>query len=44
MALRLSKCLGHIPENWLLMQDSCDLWQARQKVALSEVETLAIVG
>ncbi len=30
MALRLSKALGRSPESWLAMQDSHDLWQARQ--------------
>ncbi|WP_457551598.1 HigA family addiction module antitoxin [Desulfobacula sp.] len=42
MALRLSKCLGRSPESWLLMQDSYDLWQAKQRVDLSGIEPLAI--
>jgi addiction module HigA family antidote len=42
MALRLSKCLGRSPESWLLMQDSFDLWQAKQRIDLSEIESLAI--
>ena len=42
MALRLSKCLGRSPESWLLMQDSYDLWQAKQNVDLSEIEPLAM--
>ena len=42
MALRLSKCLGRSPESWLLMQDSYDLWQAKQDVDLSGIEPLAI--
>jgi addiction module HigA family antidote len=42
MALRLSKCLGRSPESWLLMQDSYDLWQAKQNVDLSDIEPLAI--
>ncbi|OQY12852.1 MAG: addiction module antidote protein, HigA family [Desulfobacteraceae bacterium 4572_19] len=42
MALRLSKCFGRSPESWLLMQDSYDLWQAKQNVALSDIEPLAI--
>jgi addiction module HigA family antidote len=42
MALRLSKCLGRTPESWLLMQDSYDLWQAKQSVDLSEIKPLAI--
>ena len=42
MALRLSKCLGRSPESWLLMQDSYDLWQAKQNVDLSGIEPLEI--
>lgn len=42
MALRLSKCLGRSPESWLLMQDSYDLWQAKQSIDLSEIEPLSI--
>ena len=38
MALRLSKALGRSPESWLAMQDSHDLWQARQIVNLDAVE------
>jgi addiction module HigA family antidote len=37
MALRLSKVLGRSPESWLAMQDSHDLWQARQVVDLRDV-------
>lgn len=37
MALRLSKALGRSPESWLAMQSSYDLWQARQRVKLSNV-------
>ncbi|NOR23236.1 MAG: HigA family addiction module antidote protein [Desulforhopalus sp.] len=40
MALRLSKCLGRSPESWLLMQDSYDLWQAKQTVDLADIEPL----
>ena len=42
MALRLSKCLGRSPESWLRMQDSYDLWQAKQHINLSEIEPLTI--
>lgn len=42
MALRLSKCLGRSPESWLRMQDSYDLWQAKQDIDLSGIEPLAI--
>ncbi len=31
MALRLGKALGTTPELWLNMQQSYDLWKARQK-------------
>ena len=42
MALRLSRCLGRSPESWLRMQDSYDLWQAKQNTNLSEIEPLTI--
>ncbi|MCA1793452.1 MAG: HigA family addiction module antidote protein [Desulfobacteraceae bacterium] len=42
MALRLSKCLGRSPESWLRMQDSYDLWQAKQNTNLSEIEPLTL--
>ena len=41
MALRLSKTLGRSPESWLIMQGNYNLWQARQRVNLDEVEKLA---
>jgi antitoxin HigA-1 len=37
MALRLSKALGRSAESWLAMQSNYDLWQARQRVKLSNV-------
>ena len=40
MALRLAKCLGRSPESWLHMQDSYDLWQAKQTINLTEIEPL----
>ena len=40
MALRLSLVLGRSAESWLAMQDSYDLWQARQNVDLKEVEAI----
>jgi antitoxin HigA-1 len=43
MALRLSKTLGRTPESWLAMQDNYNLWQAKQRVNLDEVEKLVIV-
>lgn len=42
MALRLSKCLGRSPESWLAMQHGYDLWQARKRIDLSEVEQLKL--
>ncbi len=42
MALRLSKTLGRSPESWLAMQSNYNLWIARQKVDLENVEKLAI--
>ena len=42
MALRLSKCIGRSPESWLAMQHNHDLWQARKRVDLSNVETLKV--
>ena len=43
MALRLSKTLGRTPESWLAMQDNYDLWQAKQRVNLDEVEKLELL-
>jgi len=37
MALRLSKALGRSPESWLALQDSHDLWIAKQTVDLKRV-------
>lgn len=42
MALRLSKTLGRSPESWLMLQHNYDLWQAKQRINLAEVEKLAI--
>ena len=41
-ALRLSKCLGRTPESWLAMQHSYDLWQAKKRVNLNDVERLKL--
>ena len=38
MALRLSKCLGRSAESWLAMQHGYDLWQARKRIDLRDVE------
>ena len=40
MALRLSKTLGRSPESWRTMQDNFDLWQAKKKVHLKDVQRL----
>lgn len=40
MALKLSKAFGTTPQFWLNMQQAYDLWQARQKVNLDDVEIL----
>ena len=42
MALRLSKALGRSPESWLAMQDAYDLWVAKKKVKLTDVEKINI--
>jgi addiction module HigA family antidote len=42
MALRLSKCIGRSPESWLAMQHNHDLWQARKRIDLSDVEELKV--
>ena len=43
MALRLSKALGRSEGSWLTMQDSHDLWVARQSIDLARVRPLEIV-
>ena len=42
MALRLSKALGRSPESWLAMQDAYDLWQAKKRVKLGNVQKVNI--
>ncbi len=42
MALRLSKSLGRSPESWLSMQDAYDLWQAKKRVKLDDVQKVHI--
>lgn len=44
MALRLSKCLGRTPESWLALQHNYDLWQARQRLNLDDIEPVLDVG
>lgn len=42
MTLRLSKSLGRSPESWLSMQDAYDLWQAKKRVNLDDVQKVHI--
>lgn len=42
MALKLAKALNTSPELWLRMQVSYDLWQAKQKTDLSNVEVITL--
>ena len=42
MALKLAKAFGTSPELWLNMQQEYDLWQARQRVNLDNVEVIAL--
>lgn len=44
MALRLSKAIGRSPESWLAMQDTHDLWLARQHVNLQRVGKIKLAA
>jgi addiction module HigA family antidote len=44
VALRLSRVLGRSAESWLAMQDSFDLWQARQSLDLSGLTPMELTG
>ena len=44
MALRLSKALGRSAESWLTMQDTHDLWIARQHLDLGRVHPLELAS
>ena len=44
MALRLSRVLGRSAESWLAMQDSYDLWQARQSLDLSGLTPMELTA
>lgn len=44
MALRLSKCLGRSAESWLAMQDIYDLWKAKHKIDLADIEPLSVTA
>ncbi len=42
MALRLSPALGRSPESWLAMQDAYDLWWAKKRTKLDNVQRVNI--
>lgn len=42
MSLKLSKALNTSPELWLKLQVKFDLWQAKQRVNLDNVEVIAL--
>ena len=42
MALRLAKTLGRSAESWLTMQYNYDLWQAKRRVNLRDVEKVRL--
>ena len=42
MALRLPKALGRSPESWLSMQNSYDLWVAKQNIELDTVNKIKL--
>jgi addiction module HigA family antidote len=42
MALRLAKAFGTSAQLWLNMQQSYDLWHAKQRVNLDNVQVIAI--
>ena len=42
MALKLAKACKTTPKLWLDMQTQYDLWQARQRVNLDDVEVIAL--
>ena len=44
MALRLAKALGRTPESWLAMQYNHDLWHAKRRVNLGNVERLKLTA
>ena len=41
MALRLSRVFGRTPEGWLKLQLQFDLWKAKQKVNIDNLERIA---
>jgi plasmid maintenance system antidote protein VapI len=43
VAERLSAVLGRSPESWLALQDSYDLWEARQRLDLSGLTPMQLM-
>ena len=44
MALRLSNVLGRTPESWLAMQNNYEIWQARKRINLSDLQPLKLLN
>ena len=44
MALRLSKALGRSPESWLSLQYNHDLWLAKRRVNLKNVDKVRLTA
>ena len=44
MALKLSKVFSTTPEFWLNMQQQYDLWQAKQRTNLDDIEPCVLEG
>jgi len=44
MALRLSKALGRSAESWLAMQYNYDLWHAKQRINLGNVQKVRLTA
>lgn len=42
MALKLAKAFGTSPQYWLNLQQAYDLWRARQRTNLDNVEIIAM--
>jgi antitoxin HigA-1 len=44
MALRLSKALGRSPESWMSLQYNYDLWRAKKRVNLKNVDKVRLTA
>ena len=44
MALRLSNVLGRTSESWLAMQNNYEIWQARKRINLSDLQPLKLLN